>query len=352
MTNFLRILLVVLTFRRAHQGPPVDERTPEQERNDTLDFLFGIFAAFVVAGWFGMYGPHEPVGGGPRAIGHRLEHIFTWILGFPLILIATGVLARVTLKRIPDLKTRFLIYGGFAAVSFFVHLHHTATRAEAAARAETARRESLVWKAREEEEVRAHSAKDLEMRTRLLESYPALSAAARVRWREDIEAAGANGKPGEIPPMLSVEQTDPGQLLVRNLASSPVCVRIAQVLRGSSPTAWQRCDSDFDQKCRDIGPNGSAKFALHRDDPSPACARGQLEFRVGTPLRPEPSWWSRSALDEFDDHPFAFGDKAGDFSTDQLRGEVAMLHSMIADQDRAARWRRELSHFDSRVEPD
>jgi hypothetical protein len=90
-------------------------------------------------------------------------------------------------------------------------------------------------------------------------------------------------------------------------------------------------------------PGRSADIGMFPDAASPACRARHFEYRIGSPMQPEPSWWSRSALDDFDRHPPDPMAGLTNLPTMQVRGEIAILEDMLAEKDRATRW-REASH--------
>lgn len=180
-----------------------------------------------------------------------------------------------------------------------------------------------------------------ETRDQLLARFESLSARARLRWLQDVEAAGAVGMPGARPPMLSVTKASGGRLEIRNLLDKTVCVSVARIrMQG---TAVLRCPLDNINACRDILPGATRTIYQRQGETQPACSSSQLEFRVGTPMSPEPSWWSRSALDTFDATRVPRDVGYRDYPIDRLRGELAILEAALAETDRAARWRRELA---------
>ncbi len=201
----------------------------------------------------------------------------------------------------------------------------------------------LVATARESEPKaeRANNPADYERQAliaRLDELYAGLSS----RWRADVAVAGASGKLGEIPPMLEVTAKAPDVWQVKNLARSPACVRLIRVaeLPGGR---LQRCRLDAATECVEISVGRSRQFALAPHDGSPGCREAKLEFRVGTPAFPDPSWWSATALQDFDVPDAASSKPFTHWSAGRLRGEITLLESMPSDPNRAARWQRELS---------
>ena len=141
--------------------------------------------------------------------------------------------------------------------------------------------------------------------------------------------------------MLEVEEAG-AHVRVTNLGKQPVCLRLTRVARNSTrPNDLVRCVLDS-ETCREIEPGATHRFQLFRSGNSPDCFHSALEFRVGTPLDPEPTWWSRTALEEFD--ATARAESPGSSRTPAE--VIAMgdeLESLLVESDRAARWRRELA---------
>ena len=160
------------------------------------------------------------------------------------------------------------------------------------------------------------------------------------KWRADIKAAQAFERTGVIPPMLEVEEAG-AFVRVTNLGRKPVCLRLTRVARNSTkPNDVARCMLDS-ETCQVIAPGTEQRFQLFRAGNPPDCYHALLEFRVGTPLDPEPTWWSASALEEFDVTPrpeLPGLDQPGEFAA-----MTEKLNALLAESDRAARWRRELA---------
>jgi hypothetical protein len=161
------------------------------------------------------------------------------------------------------------------------------------------------------------------------------------KWRTDITAAQATERTGVIPPMLEVEEAG-AFVRVTNVGKKPICLRLTRVARNSTrPNDVARCVLDS-ETCREIAPGNTQRFQLFRAGNAPDCYHALLEFRVGTPLDPEPTWWSASALEEFDVSP-----RPGLPGPLNESGEIAAmterLDALLVESDRAARWKRELA---------
>jgi len=193
----------------------------------------------------------------------------------------------------------------------------------------------------ESEAERADTPADYE-RQALIARLDELYNGVNSRWRADVAAAGASGKLGEIPPVLDVTAKAPDVWQVRNLARSPACVRLIRVAELPGGRV-QRCRLDAATECVEISAGMARQIALAPQDGSPGCREAKLEFRVGTPTLPEPSWWSATALKDFDVPDEASSKPYTNWTAGRLRGEITLLESIPADPNRAARWRRELS---------
>jgi hypothetical protein len=267
-------------------------------------------------------------------------------------------LVSVLMSQIQGIGTKLAIYGGVAVVLLIAQVlsqqgeqrreREALAQAEAnERRAEERKRqreldaELAVEEAAEAEaaETAAAEARHQDVREALLARYEELSAVVPARWRDDVMAAGATGKPGEVPPMIRMTPVQRGMWQVTNLIDKPVCVRITRVIEEDGRR--QRCPLDAETQCREIGRKASRRILLYENPSVPACAHGQLEFRVGTAASPEPSWWTRTALEDFDPAAVVDDLRYRKYSIDHLRGEIALFEAMLADRQRATRWRNE-----------
>ena len=88
-----------------------------------------------------------------------------------------------------------------------------------------------------------------------------------------------------------------------------------------------------------VKPGATLRLQVTRTGAKDGCLNAALEFRVGNVDEPEPSWWSRTAFNTFVDPPMDIGYK--DETT--LQADIARFEATVEDQDRAARWRREMT---------
>jgi hypothetical protein len=161
------------------------------------------------------------------------------------------------------------------------------------------------------------------------------------KWRADIKSAQATERTGVIPPMLEVEEAG-AFVRVTNIGKKQICLRLTRVARNSTrPNDVARCILDS-ETCREIAPGSTQRFQLFRAGNAPDCYHALLEFRVGTPLDPEPTWWSASALEEFDALPRP-GLPGEMKQTGEIAATTEKLNALLVENDRAARWKRELA---------
>jgi hypothetical protein len=94
--------------------------------------------------------------------------------------------------------------------------------------------------------------------------------------------------------------------------------------------------------CVRIDSGSTRQFQTFRSGNPAGCLNAPLEFRVGTPFDPEPSWWSYSALEglEFGAAPMATDAR---LSSEDIAAKIQRLEGLLVDVTRAARWKRELN---------
>lgn len=112
------------------------------------------------------------------------------------------------------------------------------------------------------------------------------------KWIDDLYAAGAHGPLGTEPPMLVVED-DGTAVEVRNITEQAInCVHIVRHLPGGGGGIILRIGGE---DCLRLGPGDSATYEA--SEIQSTYEHGPLEFRIGDPSDPEPTWWSDNALD-------------------------------------------------------
>ena len=156
------------------------------------------------------------------------------------------------------------------------------------------------------------------------------------KWRADLLTANAVGEIGAVPPMLTVRETGT-QVQLTNRGSAPLCVSLARVTRPNTD-AVRRCQVG-PAECSLVKPKATIRLQLLRTDARESCTHAAFEYRVGHVDYPEPSWWSRTAINAFSDAPQDI-----DYKQDaDLEADIARFEATVEDADRAARWRRELA---------
>lgn len=156
------------------------------------------------------------------------------------------------------------------------------------------------------------------------------------KWRADLLTANAIGEIGAVPPMLSVREAG-GQVRITNRSLQPVCVSLARVTRPNTD-AVERCQVG-PAECSMVKPAATLRLPLTRTGAKESCLHAAFEFRVGTVDFPEPSWWSRTAINTFSDprKDISYKDET------DLQSDIARFEATVEDVDRAARWRRDLA---------
>lgn len=123
----------------------------------------------------------------------------------------------------------------------------------------------------------------------------------RSRWLADIEAAHAHGPPGEVPPLLKVEEHDDAVWVTNVSAQDLSCVRIS---RSRDTRHLDICRLGDDSKyksnfqCKKLRAGQSTFFVLYKMA-DPECFQAPLAFEIGSVDQPEPSWWSDNVLEKW-----------------------------------------------------
>ncbi len=329
---------------------PMDAAAARKALSNGLDFIFSVaFTAFLSI-QLGAFKVSPLQSRGYDALGELILVLGMLALKGIFFILLPAILLCMLLRGIEGLGGRLVIYGIFAvigATGYHFAMQRAKADAETAERAHRAAesaRQAEQKAAVSMETARANAkVRESQQRTDYAAQLASLRTEAHQRWRADVEAAGVWGTEGVVPPMLVVRDLGNTQTRVTNLASKTVCVGLARVLRKPGTDVYERCPHDIGRRCIGIRSGGYADIPLYPDPTTRACAAGLLEYRVGTPLEPEPTWWSRSALDDFDRHPPDPNPARTSLQTLQMRGEIALLEKMLAETDRATRW-RESSH--------
>lgn len=118
-------------------------------------------------------------------------------------------------------------------------------------------------------------------------------------WLEDMKQTGNHGPPGQLPPMLTVED-DGTTVRVQNISDKGIAVALARVQEDSTASVgWKGCgmyteDGGGHRYYRTIDPNNSITYTTYKDCAS-AFRNAPIEYRVGR-RSPEIGWWSDSAF--------------------------------------------------------
>jgi hypothetical protein len=166
-------------------------------------------------------------------------------------------------------------------------------------------------------------------------------------WLDDLEAAGAHGPAGEMPPMLRVSDSGAGTR-VRNLASQSVCVRVSRQRQSPDGQGRTQCllmNPRRGANCTIIGVDREEWFELP-DREHADCAGQPLSFRVGDSRSANIVWWSDPELDLLEREirkPTGHYGSTGSFTADEALGQYRAL---LRQGDRAALWRAHLEAAD------
>jgi hypothetical protein len=289
--------------------------SPVLERWTTADAIFAAIGGVGVTRWLLL--------GGEQA--GTLLTIGTFAL-------SAGVLFAI-LRLLPDALWRCIGYGlvASAAASLEFAAQHAPARVEVAHAAPLAEAPSRA---------RVISADD-ETRLELVEELEGLAGKVARKWRLDVQNAKAHGPLGEIPPMLALKLLPEGEADLTNKGSVSVCVNAARVELNKSGQIFGRCWLAA-RHCQVIPAGETRRLKTYLRTTPTACAARQVEFRVGSMMDPEPSWWTDTALREFDAQPPGTGRFLDNMPIEMLKAERAYLLGLMGSDERDARWRREL----------
>ena len=348
---FTKLAALLLTLIVGAIPAGRDSRPMGQVLSRALDVAFSHLLCLFIATRLGVFTVKPLESRGYAAIPDLLALLFVLFLKAIAFVVAPAVVLAMFLRSIPGFGWRIAIYGLFAAAGLTTHYvaleRNAAERRaeESAVRAEKSRR--AAEGAAEQSMAEAYATAGQREQQRIGElsrRYGELAYEAQKRWRADIEAAGAIGEDAGVPPMLRVDRFDAERLRITNLGPRRACVSIARVFRRRGDAEYQRCPLDTRRECQELAVGRPTEWVLLRDLDNTACASGWLEFRVGKVLRPEPSWWSRSALVEFDRSAPDPRLSTVQLPEYRLVTEVAELEKILSERDRAARWRDELAN--------
>lgn len=334
----------------AERGP--EPEAPNHEANEwarTLDLFFSVTVCGLFAYAVGALRIKPLESRGYDAIGELVVALMLLgVKGLFFVLLPAFFLYRL-LRAFDGLVVRLVVYGVFAAIAagaWYTDRRNAETGARIVA--------DLKMREQREQELQLREAqtmaqarelaelKELEEHDDAVSRLVELTLQTHERWQADLRTAGAIGFERDLPPMLQIVDDGIHQKKVTNLAPRKVCVKITRAIRHPGSQDYLRCPQDRAGECVEIQRGGSAHLGVYPHATNEACRHGQLEYRVGTPLQPEPSWWSVSALADLEVSARDFEARYADMSTLDLRSEILRLEKMLEDTGRAERWKREL----------
>jgi len=122
-------------------------------------------------------------------------------------------------------------------------------------------------------------------------------------WLADVEAAHAHGPPGEIPPLLKVEEHDDAVWVTNVSGQDLSCVRISRAKDTQHLDVCRMGIYSNDRsgtQCRTLRVGATTPFVLYKMA-DPECFPAPLAFEIGSVDQPEPSWWSDNVLQKWRD---------------------------------------------------
>jgi len=336
-----------VTNGRTDEDPPAFE-DKASDFSRTLDLAFSIAFFSGICMLLGVFHVKPLESRGYDAYGELVMMLVALALkGLFLVLLPALLLTRM-LSAFKGLGFRLVAYGIFAslcAAGWMVAKQRDAVQARASANAASERRaeaERVQREAASMEEARAIAArKESEEHEHAVKTLVELTFQVHSRWQEDLHTASAIGFEGDIPPMLSVIDDGIYEKKITNLRTKKACVQLVRVLRQEGGS-YERCPSDAAAACTTLARGESMLFSVRPGGANEACRRGLIEYRVGTPLAPEPSWWSVSALGDSFSTAADYHKKYSAMTTIDLVNERARLENILDDTFRAERWKREL----------
>jgi hypothetical protein len=337
-----------VTDEREHGPEPEALRDPATEWARTLDlfFSFGLVGSFMWMIGALRVGPLQSRG--YEAYGELVGLLLLFGIKCLFFVVLPALLLYAVLRSVQGLMVRIVVYGIISAIGLGIWQigQQRAEKVEQAQAANLAREQVAAQQQQRQaqtmEEARAIAArKEQEEHRQAVSRLQELTLQTITRWQEDLRAAGAIGFERDVPPMLMIVDDGLYMKKVTNLASRKVCVKITRAIRHPGSQDYLRCPQDQAAECTPIVRGGFARLNVYPHSNNEACQHGQLEYRVGTPLNPEPSWWSLSALTDLEVRATDYAERYEAMSTLDLRSEILRLEKMLAETDRAERWTRE-----------
>ena len=327
---------------------------PEALRDDatewsrTLDLFFSFGLVGSIAWAIGALRVGPLKSSGYDAYGELIGLLLLLGVKSLFFVVLPAMLLYMLLRSFEGLVIRLVMYGFIALIGVgawhFTNQHaERQERVHAAARLrEETESDQLQREAASLEQARVIAErKEQEEREQAVSRLLELTLHTYERWLQDVRTAGAIGFERDPPPMLELVDEGLHQKKVTNLSAKKICVRITRVMRHPGSQDYLRCPQDQGGDCVPISPGASATFTFFPHRNNDACRTGHLEYRVGTPLDPEPSWWSLSALADLDIRASDFEPRYAAMNTMELRSEILRLEKILEETDRAERWKRE-----------
>lgn len=352
MIAWIKVLLAVFAIFSAGSD---DDYSPDRSgpltRIDvgrTLDLLFCGALCWFVAKSLGAFRMQELQASGYDAIVPLFGALLWLGLKVLLFVALPTALICLFLRSFESLTPRLVVYGVFVLIGAGAHWQSgRAAAAEASRQAEIRaveeqERQQLQREAESMEQARVTAEQNEKQELRdTREKLIALARQNEARWIEDVRAGGKAGYEGDPPPMLAIAEAGRYRTRITNLAPQKICAKLVRAIRQQRADDYLRCAADYTQPCDEIPSGGHAVITVFADSSNAACENGQYEYRIGSPLQPEPSWWSLSALADLRQHPTDYRETFEKLTLMDLKNEVARLEKMLAETDRAARWKRE-----------
>jgi hypothetical protein len=282
----------------------------------------------------------------PELIGVLALLLFKWLV----FVLLPAILLSIFLAQIGSLIVRVILYFAFGAVaagSWYTHQQQVkqiaAAEAQEAQAAQRLRDYEAQSRAMAEQARIDSNQREVERRKNLVDRIVELDAEVRKRWRADIEAAGAVGEHGASPPFIEVWNNSKQGPTVTNLMRGTVCIQIVRIHQPPGSQQIERCSLDVGTSCRSLYNARSMPLFPQGQNGTPACNSKHLEYRIGAPFGEGVSWWSRSALEDLDRTPPEPRESYTRLPEMNQLGEIAHREKMLADTDRAARWREQIA---------
>ena len=175
----------------------------------------------------------------------------------------------------------------------------------------------------------------------------ALDKQAMREWIEDLHAAGAHGAPGEIPPMLEVQDSG-DRVQVKNLSSSPICMTVSRYVEiGDGGVANRfRCallSRNRQGDCTPLSAGNSDWFELPNSPQRETCIGQPLSFKLGARegarADADVVWWSNPEIAYLEAEiasPTSHYGASGRFTLEET---LAGYQALLRQGDRAGQWR-------------